>query len=188
MSNFTDPPSCPRNLRCVDVTSRSATIEWEVPEHNGGTEITGYIVEKRVATSKKWTKVVTLEAYNLQYTIENLKEKCEFIFRVYAENSIGLSEPAETENILLNPNASKCYICLVENSDFQITRYSEQTNLKVLFGLIHFFKFRVVRNSKFYPYILLQHLSAQVIIINSEILDFLSLEKNYDVLFVRPSV
>ncbi|XP_059620360.1 titin-like [Phlebotomus argentipes] len=100
------PPSCPRNLRCIDVTSRSATIEWEAPESNGGTEITGYVVEKRIATSKKWTRVVTLECYNLQYTIENLKEKSEFIFRVYAENSIGLSEPAETENILLNPNAT----------------------------------------------------------------------------------
>lgn len=104
------PPSPPQNLAATSVTSKSVTIQWEPPISNGGSELTGYIVEKRLATlssSIKWTRVVTLDTYCLQYCIDNLKEKSEYVFRVLAENVAGLSEPATTENIVLKTHASK---------------------------------------------------------------------------------
>jgi len=67
----------------------------------------GYIVEKRHTTSTKWSKIVTLDANCLLYCIDNLKEKSEFVFRVFAENAIGLSTPAITQNIILKTHASK---------------------------------------------------------------------------------
>lgn len=72
--------------------------------------MTGYVVEKRLATlssSIKWTRVVTLDAYCTQYCIDNLKEKSEYVFRVLAENEAGLSAPATTESIVLKTHASK---------------------------------------------------------------------------------
>lgn len=77
---------------------------------DGGSELLGYIVEKRLSTlssSIKWSRVVTLDTYCLRYCIDNLKEKSEYVFRVLAENAIGLSAPAETENIVLKTHASK---------------------------------------------------------------------------------
>lgn len=49
---------------------------------------------------------MTLDAHCLQYTIDNLKTKCEYTFRVFAENSVGLSAPATTDTILLKTHAS----------------------------------------------------------------------------------
>lgn len=101
------PPSSPVNVHVSEFTSRSATVVWEPPVSTGGTELTAYIVEKRLAGSPKWEKVITLETNVLQYTIENLKEKNEFVFRVFAENSVGLSTPGQTAAIALKTHASK---------------------------------------------------------------------------------
>ena len=107
---FVAPPSPPQKLRVTDVTSRSVTIQWEPPANTGGSELIGYVVEKRLSTqssSAKWTRVVTLDTYCQQYCIDNLKEKSEYIFRVLDENAVGLSAPAVTENIVLKTHASK---------------------------------------------------------------------------------
>lgn len=103
------PPSPPQNLRPTEVTSRSVTIQWEPPLSNGGSELTGYVVEKRLATvsaSTKWTRVVTLDTHCHQYCIDNLKDKSSYSFQVLSENAVGLSAPAITENIVLKTHAS----------------------------------------------------------------------------------
>lgn len=108
--HYLAPPSPPQNLTPTSVTSKSVTLQWETPLSDGGSELTGYVVEKRLATlssSIKWTRVVTLDTYCTQYCIDNLKEKSEYVFRVLAENEAGLSAPATTENIVLKTHASK---------------------------------------------------------------------------------
>lgn len=115
------PPSPPENLTAISVTSKSVTIHWEPPLSNGGSDLTGYVVEKRLATlssSIKWTRVVTLDAYCMQYCIDNLKEKSEYVFRVLAENEAGLSAPATTENIVLKTHASKTHPPCHDSSRF----------------------------------------------------------------------
>lgn len=72
----------------------------------------GYVIEKRSSKSTKWTKSVTLDTYCLQYCVDNLKEKSECQFRVLAENAIGLSAPAVTDNIVLKTHASKDFCFL----------------------------------------------------------------------------
>lgn len=107
---YSAPPSPPQNLRPIDVTSRSVTIQWEAPLSSGGSELTGYVVEKRlstVSTSTKWTRVVTLDTHCQHYCIDNLKDKSAYSFRVLAENAVGLSAPAITENVVLKTHASK---------------------------------------------------------------------------------
>lgn len=53
--------------------------------------------------------MITLDAHCLQYTVDNLKEKSEYWFRVSAENEAGLGAPAVTESIALKTHASKYY-------------------------------------------------------------------------------
>lgn len=106
------PPSPPVNLNIKDLTSRSVTLTWEPPLNDGGSEITGYVVEKKLEYMPKWEKVYTLEAFTLEYTFENLKEKSDYVFRVYAENAVGLSAPAQTDVVQMRTLASKYYqIC-----------------------------------------------------------------------------
>ncbi|EZA47270.1 Titin [Ooceraea biroi] len=101
------PPSCPLNVRATNVTSKSVTLTWSPPATTGGSELTGYIIEKRPLIGKgaRWTKVVTLDATTQQYCIENLKES-EFLFRIFAENSVGLSTPTNSEPVTLKTHAN----------------------------------------------------------------------------------
>lgn len=94
------------------MTSKSVTIQWETPESNGGTEITGYIIEKHLSKSSQWSRVATLDSYCLSYCIDNLRESNELNFRVLAENAIGVSAPANTESVYLKTHASTLNQCI----------------------------------------------------------------------------
>uniref|UniRef100_A0A8B9IWD9 Titin n=2 Tax=Amazona TaxID=12929 RepID=A0A8B9IWD9_9PSIT len=88
-----EPPSPPAKVILVDVTRNSASIKWEKPESDGGSKITGYIVEMQTKGSIKWsacTQVKTLEA-----TITGLSMGEEYSFRVIAVNEKGKSDPRE---------------------------------------------------------------------------------------------
>lgn len=78
------------------------------------------MIEKRPLAGKgaRWTKVATLDAANNSYCVENLKES-EFLFRIFAENSIGLSPPATSEPVTLQTHACKSYL------DIWIAYYKE---------------------------------------------------------------
>mgnify|MGYP002716480715 FL=1 len=83
------------------------TLQWSPPESNGGSDVTGYILERKENSDETWTKVVTLDSTVLQYRVENLREKSEFYFRVFAENVVGMSPPATTDLVCLKTHASK---------------------------------------------------------------------------------
>ena len=95
------------SVSVTGVTSKSVTLNWSSPINTGGVELTGYIIEKRISTTHKWEKAATVDPSVTQYTIENLKEKSEFYFRVSAENEVGASEPNNTEKVALRTSARK---------------------------------------------------------------------------------
>jgi len=86
------------------VTSRSVTLQWTPPSNTGGVELTSYVIEKML-TSSSWEKVATVENTVTEYTVENLKEKGEYLFRVAAENEMGAGEAAVTDKICLKTHA-----------------------------------------------------------------------------------
>uniref|UniRef100_A0A803TWP5 Titin n=1 Tax=Anolis carolinensis TaxID=28377 RepID=A0A803TWP5_ANOCA len=88
-----EPPYPPGKVTLVDVTRNSATIKWEKPESDGGSKITGYVVEMQTKGSEKWstcTQVKTSEA-----TISGLSMGEEYTFRVCAVNEKGKSDPKQ---------------------------------------------------------------------------------------------
>ncbi|KAK7082946.1 hypothetical protein SK128_021397 [Halocaridina rubra] len=100
------PPSKPNSLQVIDVTTKTVTLAWAPPSTTGGADLMGYVIERRLTTEKKWEKVDTVDASVTLYCIENLKEKSEYEFRVFAENPVGLSlEPAVTEQVRLKTHA-----------------------------------------------------------------------------------
>merc|ERR1711899_110253 len=99
-------PGAPRNVQVTAVTSLSVTLQWIPPASNGGADLTGYIIEKRIGTSHTWEKAATVDSSVADYTVENLKEKCQYYLRVSAENEIGVGEAATTEKVCLKTHAT----------------------------------------------------------------------------------
>uniref|UniRef100_A0A3P8WYP0 Titin n=1 Tax=Cynoglossus semilaevis TaxID=244447 RepID=A0A3P8WYP0_CYNSE len=82
----TDPytiPAAPTNVQVTAVTSEAMTICWERPVSDGGSSISGYVIEKREKTGLRWCRVNKKPVYDLRVK-----------YRVFAENSAGLSAPS----------------------------------------------------------------------------------------------
>uniref|UniRef100_A0A3B5AHB1 Fibronectin type-III domain-containing protein n=1 Tax=Stegastes partitus TaxID=144197 RepID=A0A3B5AHB1_9TELE len=84
-------PLPPGKVTLSDVTSNSARLSWEKPDHDGGSKITCYIVEMQAKGEDTWTKCSESKA--LEVTINGLTKGKEYFFRVSAMNEKGQSEP-----------------------------------------------------------------------------------------------
>ena len=94
------------SVSVTDVTSRSVTLQWNPPSNTGGVHLSGYIIEKKLSSTETWERVVTVESSITSFTVENLKEKSEFYFRVSAENEVGVGESSMTEKVSLKTHAT----------------------------------------------------------------------------------
>uniref|UniRef100_A0A3P8SXZ8 Titin n=1 Tax=Amphiprion percula TaxID=161767 RepID=A0A3P8SXZ8_AMPPE len=100
-------PGAPCNPRILDTTKSSITVAWNKPVYDGGSEITGYIVETCIPSEKEddeeWTIVTPKEGLlATSFTIVNLKENQEYKINISAVNSEGIGEAASVPG---NPKA-----------------------------------------------------------------------------------
>lgn len=100
-------PSAPTDVEVTSATADSMTICWKRPDSDGGSRISGYIIEKREKQGIRWKRVNKKAVYDLRVKASDLHEGCEYEFRVFAENAAGLSEPS-------NP----CQLTLAEDPKF----------------------------------------------------------------------
>lgn len=91
-------PGPPATMKLVDFWGFNAALEWTPPKDNGNTEITGYTVQKADKKTGEWFTV--LEHYHrLTGTVSDLIMGNSYIFRVFSENQVGMSEScAVTKN------------------------------------------------------------------------------------------
>uniref|UniRef100_A0A3Q3E4U7 Titin n=1 Tax=Labrus bergylta TaxID=56723 RepID=A0A3Q3E4U7_9LABR len=114
--------------RVTSATSDSMTICWKRPATDGGSRISGYIIEKREKQGVRWGRVNKKPVYDLRVKASCLHEGCEYEFRVIAENAAGLSEPsspcpltlAEDPTFLPSPPMRKTLI-VKDGSSFTLT-------------------------------------------------------------------
>ena len=92
------PSSCIGPIKIVSLNKDRCTIAWEAPSDNGGCEITNYMVEKCETSRMVWS-VVTSSVSACTYPVPRLLEGNEYIFRVKAENKIGLGPAIESNPI-----------------------------------------------------------------------------------------
>ena len=69
-------------------------LSWEPPKENGGTEVTGYYVERCLAGSSRWIKVAKDSITGLETRLDGLVEGNEYQFRIIAENKVGQGPPS----------------------------------------------------------------------------------------------
>ena len=72
------------------------TVAWDVPETDGGSPISGYVIERRDARRDSYISGATVDADTLHAVVKKLVEGNQYYFRVSAQNEIGVSQPAET--------------------------------------------------------------------------------------------
>ena len=81
-------------MKVTAVTAETADLVWEVPEDDGDSPITGYIIEKRDISRLSWQEVG--QVTELEGVATKLMEGNQYLFRISAVNEIGVSEPCET--------------------------------------------------------------------------------------------
>lgn len=74
---------------------------------DGGLNITKYLIEKYDIKSMAWSKVSDVESSVTTYVVQELQTNAEYMFRVYAQNPIGKSEPLESKTITIKSTCSK---------------------------------------------------------------------------------
>lgn len=82
----------------TDVCLESMTVNWDEPKYDGGSSITGYFIEKKETTSKRWTRVSRepIRALPLgnNWDVSGLLEGAIYQFRVIAMNAAGCGLPS----------------------------------------------------------------------------------------------
>ncbi|CAF4303511.1 unnamed protein product, partial [Adineta steineri] len=89
-------PSSPGMPEVKKVGKNYVELAWATPTNDGGSKITGYIVEKRPAGTDQWVKASPYMSVDNNATITDLPENGEVEFRVKAVNKAGESEPSST--------------------------------------------------------------------------------------------
>ncbi|XP_042901755.1 cell adhesion molecule Dscam1 isoform X1 [Parasteatoda tepidariorum] len=93
-------PDPPTNLTVSNVTSRTATIRWDVP-FNGNSHITGSSVQYKMAEDswKGHTSQLIVSGSDSVAVLRALQPVTTYQLRIIAENSIGKSKPSSIINI-----------------------------------------------------------------------------------------
>ena len=92
------PPAVPTGpIKCTQITRDSVTIQWKAPKEDGGSRVTGYIVEKKEGLRHTYVHVSKTLSEETTLTVLGLNEGKDYYFRVYAENKYGRSPALESK-------------------------------------------------------------------------------------------
>lgn len=87
-------------MEVVSISRNSADLKWTAPERDGGSPITNYVVEKRDVRRKGWQAVDTT-VKELKHTVSPLNDGSLYVFRVAAENAVGVGPFCEMQDSVL---------------------------------------------------------------------------------------
>jgi tellurite resistance-related uncharacterized protein len=92
-------PSKPEGPLIInDIVKDGCTITWSPSTDTGGSKLVSYIIEAREAKRSAWYQVDTVDPTETKYKVSKLYENNSYYFRVIAKNSVGLSEPLESDS------------------------------------------------------------------------------------------
>lgn len=88
-------PSKPGQPKVINFDVDWTQLEWDKPEFDGGSPITGYVIEKRDNQSQKWEECCKTEGEEPVCRVRQLIEQFVYEWRVKATNQAGESVPSE---------------------------------------------------------------------------------------------
>lgn len=89
----TQMPSQPLGFTAIAISPTSISLNWSPPQNNGGSPITGYEIDYRIAPSTTYANLATLGNVTT-FTHTNLITGKTYIYRVSAINSNGIGSPS----------------------------------------------------------------------------------------------
>lgn len=102
-------------LEFDDIQARSLRVSWRPPSDDGGSDILGYIVERREVPKAAWC-TVDARVTESSLVVKGLKENVEYHFKVSAENQFGVSRSLKSDNAVM-PKTPLCeYACSFTSS------------------------------------------------------------------------
>lgn len=104
-------PGKPTGLTATVISASQINLSWSAPSNNGGSSITGYKIEYKIIPNNYALLTQINGNTTTSYSHTGLQADKYYVYRVYAINSIGTSEPSaemlghteEPENIVPNP-------------------------------------------------------------------------------------
>lgn len=107
-------------LKVEEVRSSHVKVKWDKPEDNGGTDITGYVLEKMDLETGRWIPAGEVGPNEKTFTFSGLTPKKKYKFRVKAVNKEGESEPLEVEEAIVAKNPyGKGILKRISHNDFK---------------------------------------------------------------------
>ena len=95
------PPEAPEKpegpIEVKDIKKESMHVSWQPPKSDGGSPITGYIIEKREQSRNLWSNVKRVAADVTSCMADGLQEGKEYVYRVTAVNKVGQSKALESD-------------------------------------------------------------------------------------------
>ncbi|KAK4306773.1 hypothetical protein Pmani_021429 [Petrolisthes manimaculis] len=83
-------------LAYVKVENDALLLRWDSPNTDGGSPITGYVLERSEGLGEMWVRVNLVPIKDTEYAVANLIGGRDYRFRVSAENAVGVSPPSQT--------------------------------------------------------------------------------------------
>lgn len=103
-----DVPGPPSNCRVKDSTNTSVTLAWNRPAYNGGSPVTGYLVESvvlekaddQIEDCESW-RILASDVINTSFEVKKLSGDKFYLLRVSAINKGGVGESAMIKGLLI---------------------------------------------------------------------------------------
>ncbi|KAI8481238.1 Titin-like [Branchiostoma belcheri] len=111
-----EPPEKPKNLTVEEVTPATVSLAWKRPDWDGGSRISGYLVEYLAPGEEEWTKAAT--ARNVNYTVFRLDRDQTYRFRVTTLTELSQSVPAELPEPITCKEEQRKLSCYSVSSKF----------------------------------------------------------------------
>ena len=91
------PPMSPTGLTATTASSSVINLSWTAPASNGGSAITGYMVERSADGGTSWTTIAgNTGTTATTYADSGLQPNTNYTYRVSAINAVGVSDPSVT--------------------------------------------------------------------------------------------
>lgn len=99
ISNIADKPGAPPLAPEIEaIGPKFVELSWQPPEHDGGSPIIGYILERMDVAGRTWMPINKVPISDTKFKVNNLFEDIPYRIRVRAVNDEGIGEPSpETE-------------------------------------------------------------------------------------------
>lgn len=100
-----DRPTPPKGpLEMEEIRADHVKVKWKRPDDSGGSDITGYVLEKMDMDTGRWIPAGECGPNDDNFTFKGLTPGKKYKFRVKAVNKEGESEPLETTDAITAKN------------------------------------------------------------------------------------